>query len=465
MARPSPDDDAAVAAVDDGERPASHCPVAILGAGLTGMAAAHRLDELGIAHRLIEREPQPGGLAVTVEERGYRFDRTGHLLHVDDEQIRSLALRFIGPEVRQIGRRAAVWSHGVYTRYPFQANLHGLPPKVAYQCLLGFLEARERQLQPGATRERPRDFAEYCLRHFGRGITEHFMVPYNSRLWGVPPTEITADWCSRFVPVPTLEDVIAGAVGLADRELGYNARFFYPRKGIGQLSTGLASEVGAIELGRSPTAVRAAARELVFDDERISYDVLLSTIPLPRLIGLCQLAPDDVHQAATKLRATPLHYLDVALRVPCGQPYHWVYVPEAAYPFYRVGCYSNLSADMAPVGKACLYVELADRGEPDLPQLLPTVAAGLTEMGMIRSAADIVFARARRIDCAYVIFDHSYFDALGVIEPFLSQHHIISRGRYGGWNYSAMADAIRFGRDAADEARRLLAGEPPRGSP
>ena len=28
------------------------------------------------------------------------------------------------------------------------------------------------------------------------------------------PSEITADWCSRFVPLPKLEDVIAGAVGM-----------------------------------------------------------------------------------------------------------------------------------------------------------------------------------------------------------------------------------------------------------
>jgi protoporphyrinogen oxidase len=172
-----------------------------------------------------------------------------------------------------------------------------------------------------------------------------------------------------------------------------------------------------------------------------------------------------VRDAAARLRCTPLNYLDLALSRPAGQPYHWVYVPEAKYPFYRVGCYSSFSPSMAPRGKANLYVELAERAEPDLGQLLPQVAEGLIEMGFIRHAHDIVFARARRIDYAYVVFDHSYFAALDVIEPFLSQHRILSRGRYGAWNYSAMADAIRFGRDAADEARRLLAAEPPRGTP
>src|SRR6185312_760692 len=117
------------------------------------------------------------------------------------------------------------------------------PPAVAYECLLGFLKAQAATEKPP-----PRDFAEFCLQNFGDGISRHFMIPYNARLWGVPPTEITADWCSRFVPLPKLEDVVAGAVGLNDRELGYNVKFVYPRLGIGELSKGLARAVPQIEL-------------------------------------------------------------------------------------------------------------------------------------------------------------------------------------------------------------------------
>src|SRR5690606_7319064 len=148
---------------------------------------------------------RPGGHAVTIEEGGYRFDRTGHLLHVRDERLRELALGWIGPEHRWIERRSVVWSHGVYTRYPFQANTHGLPPQVAYECVMGFLEARA--AAPGASR--PASFEEFCYATFGKGISEHFMIPYNTRLWGVSPREVTAEWCRRFVPIPTLEDVIA----------------------------------------------------------------------------------------------------------------------------------------------------------------------------------------------------------------------------------------------------------------
>ena len=109
-----------------------------------------------------------------------------------------------------------------------------------------------------------------------------------------------------------------------------------------------------------------------------------------------------------------------------------------------------------PEGKGSLYVELADRAEPDMTTLLPRVVSGLTEMGVIDGASDIRFARPRRIDYAYVIFDHSYYDALAVIDPFLEQARIISSGRYGSWTYSSMEDALLMGKDAAERATKLL---------
>jgi protoporphyrinogen oxidase len=151
-----------------------------------------------------------------------------------------------------------------------------------------------------------------------------------------------------------------------------------------------------------------------------------------------------------------LHYLDVALRRTSGNDFHWAYVPEEKYPFYRVGCYSHFSAALAPPGKSSLYVELADRSPPDLDRLLPQVESGLIEMGIIDAPEQIEFVRARRIDYAYVIFDHEYFAALDVIRPFLDASRIISSGRYGDWNYSSMEDAIAFGKLAAERALGFL---------
>jgi protoporphyrinogen oxidase len=282
------------------------------------------------------------------------------------------------------------------------------------------------------------------------------MLPYNTKLWGVPAREITAAWCQRFVPLPRLEDVIAGAVGLADPKLGYNANFLYPRRGIGALPTALATRVKQLALGTAPRKILAASRELELEQGRVHYDALISTAPLPTLLSLFDRLPSEVAAASTKLRCTPLYYFDIALDGPVGASFHWAYVPEEKYPFYRVGCYSNFSSEMAPPGKSNLYVELATREPPDFDATLRDVARGLIEMGVIESPSRIAFARLRRLDHAYVIYDHEHESALATIRPFLESMRVISTGRYGGWNYSSMEDALLFGREAVERASRYL---------
>ncbi|HEV8245694.1 MAG TPA: FAD-dependent oxidoreductase, partial [Polyangiaceae bacterium] len=225
------------------------------------MNAAIELGRAGIGHRLFEKLDRPGGHAVTTVEDGFRFDRTGHLLHVRDPGIRTQVLGWLGSDYELIQRRSVIFSHGVYTRYPFQANTYGLPANVAYECVMGFVKAHFARDKP-----EPKNFEEFSLAHFGEGISKHFMLPYNARLWGVPPSEITSEWCQRFVPLPKLEDVIAGAVGLNDRELGYNANFIYPRLGIGELSNAMARQIGALELGRAPSRIDLRERVLEFAD-------------------------------------------------------------------------------------------------------------------------------------------------------------------------------------------------------
>jgi protoporphyrinogen oxidase len=88
--------------------------------------------------------------------------------------------------------------------------------------------------------------------------------------------------------------------------------------------------------------------------------------------------------------------------------------------------------------------------------VLPEVVSGLVEMGVIRGREDIRFARLRRIDYAYVIFDHAYYEALATIEPFLEKERVVSAGRYGRWTYCSMEDAILMGQEAAKTAESWL---------
>ncbi len=144
---------------------------------------------------------------------------------------------------------------------------------------------------------------------------------------------------------------------------------------------------------------------------------MLSSIPLPRLLGLIDEVPEPVRQAAAKLRCSHLHYLDLALRRKSAKDFHWAYVPEAKVPVLSRRLLFAFFRGSRP-SRPILAVRRAGRSSPpDLERLLPEVARGLIEMGVIDSADEIQFARARRIDYAYVIFDHDYFAALDVIRP------------------------------------------------
>jgi protoporphyrinogen oxidase len=209
--------------------------------------------------------------------------------------------------------------------------------------------------------------------------------------------------------------------------------------------------VSELELATAPLKLELSEKRLIFADATLSYDRLVSSIPLDRLLELCAPLPSEVARAASALRCTHLYYLDLALRTPARHDWHWVYVPEPRYPFYRVGYYSNFSEQMAPPGACCLYVELVDRDTPDLTRLLPQVIAGLVELGAIGGANDVAFARLRRIDHAYVIFDHQYQAATELVHDYLAQHGVTSTGRYGQWTYSSMEDALLSGRRAIAE--------------
>ena len=426
-----------------------HDPICVLGAGLSGLSCALHLARAGADVHVHERAAAVGGIASTDRVDRFLFDRTGHWLHLRDPATRALVDELLPGELSEVERHARVLSHDTLVRYPFQANTWGLPPPVVRDCLLGFVEALRRQ---DAGQAAPRDFHEYILHHLGEGIARHFMVPYNTKMWGVHPREITAAWCSRFVPRPSLEEVVSGAVGCHADGLGYNACFLYPRRGgIGVLADALAAALpGGPTLAHPARRIDWRARRVEFDDGPRSYGRLVCTLPLPLLVRLLVDPPEEVAAAAGRLRWTTVAYVNYGCRGEVNRGHHWVYVPEERFPFYRVGSYSNVAPHLAPAGHGSLYVETSAAGpDVDWGALLPRIRAGLVEAGLLPSEDAIVVEDPRLIPVAYVVFDHACHEARAEVTGFLEEAGILPIGRYGAWTYGSMEDAMINGREAA----------------
>lgn len=439
--------------------------VVILGGGLTGISAAMHLQRSWV---LLEKNDRLGGHARTDQRDGYWFDKTGHWLHLRDPYTKQLIADLLGDKMVRIERKARIFSNGALTRFPFQANLHGLPPEVVRECLLGYVQAwhrRQSVLDAGGAPAPAKNFEDFCYQNFGDGISKHFMIPYNHKLWGVHPREITAEWCSRFVPIPRLEDVVQGAVGASPPEMGYNISFLYPREGgIETMTRALVSRIdesrGEVRLGTSVELIDLERREVHAGGEKIGWKAMVMTMPLPEMLARTRGLPPEIERAAGELRCTPVRYLNVATRSPVPADFHWIYVPETQYPFYRVGIYSNALPAMAPNGSGSLYVELSDRGAMPTgtakDALIKDVAGGLAAAGAIRTPDDLLFADLHELKYAYVVFDDAYYGATALLRSWLEERNIFPRGRYGYWYYNAMEDSILHGREAASTIETRL---------
>lgn len=433
---------------------ADPAPVLIAGAGLAGLSAAYHLGAR--PHRLVEAEREVGGLCRSLRSRGFTFDHTGHLLHMRRPEIRALVFELLGESAfLRIDRRAGIYSHGVLTEYPFQVNTHGLPKPVVRECVMGFAETLQRK--DTALGDDP-SFHEWALATFGPGIVRHFLAPYNEKLYRTDLREMTADWVSWSIPKPTWTEVVRGAQGLATRAFGYNPSFLYPRDGgIDHLPKAFLERLRAPSLATRLTAIEASTRRATLDsDEVVRFSRMISTLPLPALLDAIIDAPADLKERVSRLRSVSVLNLNLGFDAPSLVPHQWIYFPEPRFPFYRVGVYSNLCPAMVPAGCASFYVEVSHLPGTrlDVGALAEASRALLAEAGLISRGASLVVCEPVEIACGYVIHDRHRRATLRAVHEYLASVGIVSVGRYGAWEYSAMEDALWHGRAAAEAVSR-----------
>jgi len=192
--------------------------IIVLGAGLAGLSTAWHLQKSGLDCQVFEKELEVGGLCRSKNINGFIFDYDGHLLHFRHRYAFNFIKGLLGSNLARHQKNAWIYAYKRYIRYPFQANLYCLPPTIIKECLSGLIQVS------GNKRIRDKDgfnFSEWIRQSFGKGIARHFMVPYNTKFWTVPPEELTCEWLDGFIPVPSLKQVIEGALKDRRKQFGY----------------------------------------------------------------------------------------------------------------------------------------------------------------------------------------------------------------------------------------------------
>ena len=437
--------------------------IAVVGAGPCGLACGHELQRLGYDDwALYERASVAGGHAGSeVDPAGFTWDQGGHVVFSHYGEFDRLLDEALGDDVHEHERSSYVRVDGRWVPYPFQNNLRYLSPEDAYDCLIGLIEA------PGGNGGE--DFATWMEGTFGEGITRHFMRPYNLKVWATPPELMSATWIAERVSVVDHKRALRSILlGLDDVGWGPNNTFKFPRSGgTGEIYRRLADRLGGrVSYEAELVGVDPRRRELRFADGRTAhYDALVSTMPIDRLVAAIDDAPSEVREAAASLEHNGVWVLGVGVERGLADDRSWLYFADHAVPFYRVTNFAKYAANNVPGGDTARYssylTETAySRHRPgEAERLEQWVVDGLVETGLIDRDVPIASTHLIDVDYAYPIPTIERDAALAVVQPWLMEREIYSRGRFGSWRYEIgnMDHAAKMG---IDVARLLVEGRP-----
>ena len=453
----------------------------IIGAGPAGLSAAYELGQLGASALLLEASSSMGGLSRTVNYRDYRFDIGGHRFFSKHADINALWREILGEEFLERPRLSRIHYRSHFFDYPLRPMnvLQGLGAVESLRVLGSYIQT---QLSP--RRGPDRSFEEWVSRRFGKRLFEIFFKTYTEKVWGIPCTEISADWAAQRIKDLTLSTAVinafAGRNDANDKALSTTLidRFHYPRFGPGMMWEKMADAVrsagnvvqanvrvgtlchrrGRVEYlhGRDADGERVEVSGARFISSMALRDLILALDPLP---------PDDVLRAAHSLRYRD--FLSVVLIVNQSQvfPDNWIYIHSPEVKLGRIQNYKNWSPDMVPnpattaLGLEYFLWDSDREWNWSEERLIDLGVRECTALGLIKPG-QVLDGTVIRAEMAYPIYDQEYQDHVGVIRDYLASFkNLQTIGRNGLHRYNNMDHSMLTGLFAA---RNAVGEETPR---
>jgi protoporphyrinogen oxidase len=449
----------------------------IIGAGPAGLTASYELMKHGVTTTVVEKDSRyVGGLARTVEHKGYRFDIGGHRFFSKNEEVEGLWTEILGPELLTRDRLSRIYYQGRYFAYPLKAAnaLWNLGPVETVRCMASYARAR---VQPVRA---PRSFEDWVRNQFGWRLYSIFFKTYTEKVWGISTKELSADWAAQRIKGLDMWLVLKSALlpkrkpsNRGDLVTTLIDSFRYPRLGPGQMWERVAEihqEKGRpVLLGRSVERIEhegGFVRAVITKTESGAIEKhqgtdFISSMPIRELISRLEpAAPEKVRRAADSLSYRD--FISVAVMIDRRDlfPDNWIYVHDPSVKVGRIQNFKNWSPDMVPdQSKTCLGLEYFCFEGDGLwsstdEELIDRARKELAHLGMCQpeEVFDGVVVRQKK---AYPVYDDVYEAKVNVIREYLrtSLPNLHLAGRNGMHKYNnqdhSMMTALLVARNIA----------------
>lgn len=403
----------------------------IVGAGPSGLSTAYALQGDTV---VLEKESEVGGLCRSIERGGGVFDIGGHSFHTPHPEVHELVDELVEGGIYRQKREARVFSHGTILPYPFQKNFDRIPdPDVVRECEEGLREVEDEN--PGAAE----NFEEYIMKKFGPGIAEHFMLPYNRKLWARDIRKISCEWTSERVADPKGKEEKFDTKGGKRKPLQSDTRVGYPREGgYQEFYRGFVPHVPEVRTDSPVVGIdpeRRVARTA--NGREFEWTFLVSTMPLPELVRVVEGVPADVVEAADALEYMSLRVELLLAGRRLDTEIQRIYCADPEIPPHKIALNHNSSESLRqrPVHAIMAEVSVSDQKTVDVDRIAPDTVAFLSDLGILEGPGDIAWQGHVDVKYAYPVYTHQRPAQLSRIKAWLGERDIYTLGRFGEWKY------------------------------
>jgi len=438
--------------------------ILIIGAGPAGLTAAYELARNGQQVTLIEKDKQVGGISKTINYKGYYFDLGGHRFFTKYPEVEKIWKEILPNDFLKRPRLSRIYYNGKFFYYPlkpFNAFVN-LGPLKATSAILSYAKARIKPYK------NPDTFEKWVVNQFGQRLYETFFKTYTEKVWGIPCSQISADWAAQRIKGLSLSKAILNAFGLTGKNKIRTLieEFLYPRRGPGQFWEAMAEMIqrlgGQVILQAEVRKIRLEASSVKVTiyyqgkQEEIAGDKIITSAPLSETImNLEPKAPDVVNRAAQQLRYRDFFTVCLVIKERDTFPDNWVYVHSPEITAGRMQNFKNWSPEMVPdLNHTSLGLEYFCFSsdpiwtEPD--QKLLDLAMDDIQKLKIADKNEILDGTVVRVPNAYPVYDPDYKTQLSTIKDYLNQLSLIQViGRNGLHRYNNQDHSMMMGLYAA----------------